>query len=237
MTLKQAIKRVLPSGDRTRKLPCGIGRGLRLMINLQEGQVSTYLGLYEMELNRHLRRLCAPGTRSFDLGGHIGYDALVLAKLSGSEVLTVESSPEWCAIIEVNVLANHQFKDRITVLASHVGDAHRVPGSIGTQVTVDQLASEFFVPDFIKIDIEGSEVAALRGASRTLGSRQPNLLVEVHSVDLESECLEILRAHGYRPILVDQRRFLREHRPIPHNRWIVATGKAVDSRATGVQPI
>lgn len=224
MSLKTAVKQALPAGDRTRTLPLGIGRGLRLSIDLREGQVSTYLGLYEMELNRHLRRLCPSGARSFDLGGHIGYDALVMAKLSRSDVLTVEADDSYCAQIRRNLLANPELRDCVTVLGSYVGDAGEGPAPDGSHVTVDQLASEFFVPDFIKMDIEGGEVAALRGASRTLTARRPNLLIEVHSVDLEEQCLDMLRSHGYEPRLVNLRRFLREHRPIAHNRWIVAAG-------------
>ncbi len=225
MRLKQAVKQALPSGDHVRNLPLGIGRGLKLSINLQGGQISTYLGLYEVELNRHLRRLCPRGARCFDLGGHIGYDALVLAKLSGSEVLTVESASDWCAVIRQNLLVNPEYENRVMLVPAYVGDSQEVPGLSGDQVTVDQLASEFFVPDFIKIDIEGGETAALRGASRTLAERQPNLLVEVHSVALEDECLDLLRQHGYQPSIVDQRRLLQEHRPIAHNRWIVAAGR------------
>lgn len=229
MTLKQTVKKALPGGDRARTLPLGIGRGLRLTINLREGQISTYLGLYEMELNSHLRRLCPLGARSFDLGGHIGYDALVMAKLSGSDVLTVEADPGYCLEIERNLNANPKLKDRVTVLNDYVGDADEGAVLGSSQVTVDQLAAEFFMPDFIKMDIEGGEVAALRGASHTLTKRRPDLLIEVHSVDLEDQCLDLLRIHGYEPRIVDQRGFLREHRPTPHNRWIVAAGRRLAS--------
>jgi hypothetical protein len=50
-----------------------------------------YLGLYEIELNRHLRRLCTPGTPSFDVGGGMGYDALVLARLTRAPVASFEA--------------------------------------------------------------------------------------------------------------------------------------------------
>jgi len=65
-------------------------------------------------------------------------------------------------------------------------------------LSLDDLAADTFVPDFVKIDIEGGELDALRGARA------------------------ILRDLGYRVDVVDQRRFLRDHRPMPHNRWIVA---------------
>jgi len=43
------------------------------------------------------------------------------------------------------------------------------------------------------------------------------------SLEPEHDCLVLLRTHGHRPDLVDQRRYLREHRPTALNRWIVAT--------------
>lgn len=227
MRLNKHVKKALPTGEKVRRLPLGIARGLRISIDFHHGQIGTYLGLYEVELNRHLRRLCPPGARSFDLGGHIGYDALILAKISGSEVVTVESSPDWCEAIDRNLLANPQLRDRIRVVHSCVGDGQEVPDPAGP-TTIDELAAQYFDPDFVKIDIEGGEGAALRGASGTLRRLKPNLLIEVHSVPLEDECLEMLRAYDYEPLVVDQRRFLPDHRPTAHNRWIVAAGRPSD---------
>ena len=42
--------------------------------------ISSYSSVYELELNRWLRRLCRPGYTAYDVGGQLGYDALVLAK-------------------------------------------------------------------------------------------------------------------------------------------------------------
>jgi hypothetical protein len=79
-----------------------------------------------------------------------------------------------------------------------------------------------FVPDFIKIDIEGGEVDALHSAERILRERHPSLLVEVHSEELERQAGAMLVGLGYRPLVVSQRRFLPDRRPTEHNRWLVA---------------
>lgn len=229
MTVKRVLKKLIPPGKRLRVLPLGIGRGLSMRLDLREGWIGTYLGFYEIELNGEIRRLCLPGFRSFDVGGQIGYDALVLAKLSGAEVLTVEALPDCCEEIRANALANWAIGGRLTILNAYATDTAESAAAEVESVTIDQLAARFFTPDFIKMDIEGGEVAALRGAARTLGELQPNLLIEVHSLALENDCLDLLRAYGYQPRLIDQRRFLREHRPTAHNRWIVATGRSAPS--------
>ena len=77
------------------------------------------------------------------------------------------------------------------------------------------------MPDFIKLDIEGGEVDALRSAERILSERHPALIVEVHSVDLEREAARLLTEQGYRPLMVSQRTIFPDHRPGDHNRWLV----------------
>src|SRR5215213_3639901 len=149
MALKSAV---LPRGRATRRLPAGIGRGLRLGIDFHDGQTGLYVGLYEIELNRHLRSIARPGYRSFDIGGQVGYDALVLAKLTGAPVVSVECEADLVREIERNAAANPGLD--ITTVHGFVADA---PG--GGRVTIDALADEHFVPDLLKIDIEGGEVS------------------------------------------------------------------------------
>jgi FkbM family methyltransferase len=63
---------------------------------------------------------------------------------------------------------------------------HRVDDSAGPDemeaTTVDELVRRIAVPrvDWIKLDIEGAEVEALRGAEATLRNCRPALFIEVH---------------------------------------------------------
>jgi hypothetical protein len=91
-------------------------------------------------------------------------------------------------------------------------------------ITLDTLVAECgFVPDVVKIDIEGWEVEALGGAANLLSSRKPSLIIEVHSADLEKECLVLLADHDYSTEIVDPRRFIPDYRLLAGNRWIIAT--------------
>jgi hypothetical protein len=65
----------------------------------------------------------------------------------------------------------------------------------------------------------------LDGARRILAERRPHLVIETHGRDVERACAELLREYGYAPLVVDQRRVLKEGRPNPENRWLVAEGR------------
>ena len=49
-----------------------------------------------------------------------------------------------------------------------------------TVTTLDRAMERFGRPDFIKLDIEGTEVEALEGAGRVLSEARPTMLIELH---------------------------------------------------------
>ena len=213
----RAVQGLLP--DRApRRIPLGIGRGVRMHLDFV-GQSVLWLGLYEIELNRHLRRLARPGHRSFDCGGRDGFDALVIAQLTGSDVLSFEAEEANVRDMEANFALNDGLRPR--AVHAFVG-AESDPAR--HRVTIDETAygADGFVPDFVKIDIEGAELDALRGAERLLRDRGPGLVIEVHSAELEDACGRLLVEHGYRPVVVHNRKVLPDYRTLPHNRWLVA---------------
>jgi len=137
-------------------------------------------------------------------------------------VLTFESEADCCRCISRSVAANPGLRGSVGVRHAFVT---ATTDSDNRRIALDDaaFAADGFVPDFMKIDIEGEEVQALLGAGRILAERGPNLLVETHSPALERECLEILASYGYRSKIVDQRKWLRDYRPADHNRWLVAS--------------
>jgi hypothetical protein len=65
---------------------------------------------------------------------------------------------------------------------SHARTAHRRGSWIDVHsTTLDELASSGTPPDFIKIDVEGSECRVLDGTRGVALQRRPRLLVEMHS--------------------------------------------------------
>ena len=213
--MKQAAKRLLLPRPGPRRLRFGIGRGIRMQIDFQH-QTRTYCGLYETELNRHLRRLLRPGMTALDVGAAVGYDSLVIARHTLAPVVAFERSGETVEAMVRNVALNPGLADLIRVEQASVGTG---PGEVGLD---DWCESEGFVPGFIKLDIEGAEVDALRSATKTLSTHHPHMVVEVHSQPLERACGDLLIGLGYRPLVLAQRRVAPDRRAVSHNRWLVA---------------
>jgi hypothetical protein len=185
-------------------------------------QTRLYLGLYELELSAHLRRLCRPGHRGYDVGAQVGYDALVMAKLSGAPVASFEREAVACAALRANLALNPGVGSLVTAVQATVGERTDGDGHLA----LDDFARGpgGFVPDVVKIDVEGAEAAVLRGALEILSKRRPHLVVETHSAELERACGDLLVGLGYRPVVVPQRRRAPDLRPAGHNRWLVAAG-------------
>jgi Methyltransferase FkbM domain len=176
-----------------------------------------WLGLYELELARHIREFCAPGSTCFDLGSESGFYALAFAQRGATRVLAVEADPATCERLPRNVAANPGLAPRIEVSETR----------IGLEPSLDGLAygPGGFVPGLVKMDVEGNEVAALRGAERLLAERKPHMVIETHSKDLDAACRWLLTDHGYDVESVEPRRWFPEVRTLAFNRWCVARGR------------
>jgi Methyltransferase FkbM domain len=208
---------LLPAGKHFRKLPFGPVAGCTMKINFHY-DLRLFLGLYERETKDWFLRLVKPGYQSFDVGGAGGYDALLLSKLSGGgKVVSFECEPQAVEEMRETFLRNPYPIEAVEAFVSdHDGDGH---------LCLNTASERFFVPDFIKMDIEGAEDQALTAASSIITARKPSMIVEVHGKDKEERCLEILASYGYKPIIVDRRKFLGEKRPMEHNRWLICPGR------------
>lgn len=214
---------IFPKGAKLRTIPLGLAAGLKMNIDFSRHK-KLWLGLYEVELNKHIKKLCRAGYNCFDVGGQSGYDALILAKLTGGRVLSFEVDPEACAEMEATFEANEDLSSRIGVVRGFVGD---VSDPANGRTTLDEVArsSGGFVPDLVKIDIEGGELEALRGAVGILEERHPHLIIETHSSEIDAACSGFLTARGYEPTAVENRSWFPDHRPVAFNRWLIAEGR------------
>jgi FkbM family methyltransferase len=150
-----------------------------------------------------------------DAGAHIGSYSL-RAALRGAQVIAFEPNPDTYRILLQNIELNHLdgIEPRCAALGSAAGTAEmvipavylgrasigrRLKGESTTVVPVarldDELRANRHRPiDWLKIDVEGSEVDLLRGASEVL-ARTRRVILEVDHGH-ESECERILLRDG-----------------------------------------
>src|SRR5262249_23338847 len=140
-------------------------------------------------LERHgVEVRAAPGDRVIDAGGCFGDTALGFADAVGERghVYVFDPLPRHCAIMRQQLLMNPALASRISILqvglsdrvnkvAPLVNDNRIDPGArIATPdvptTTIDEAAAENGADhiDFVKMDIEGSELSALRGGEATI---------------------------------------------------------------------
>jgi hypothetical protein len=156
-----------------------------------------------------------PGANCFDIGGRDGYDALMIANLSRGTVASFECEHTAAQQMRSTFARNPALS--IQVVESFVG-AETSDGHI----TIDRASRELFIPNFIKLDIEGAEDIALEGASETLATHRPNLIIEVHGADKEEKCISTLVRFRYQISIVEQGKFLKDQARVGYNRWIAA---------------
>jgi predicted RNA methylase len=158
----------------------------------------------------------------FDVGSNNGYYALALTRLTGVGAVAFEFAPEGLERIRRNLARNGALGQSVRLVEAYVTN---VVDPDQRASTLDQLSEDLATPpDLLKIDVEGAELDVLRGAHRLLAQRRPHVVLETHGRDVEAGCVEVLRHHGYQPLVRDQRRWFREGRPNPHNRWLIAEG-------------
>ena len=141
-----------------------------------------------------------PGDTVIDGGGYWGDTALYFAQLVGptGRVVSYEFEPSNLRALDYNLSLNPQLAQRIDVVASALWDQAREevnvhPFGPGTSVrpdgearastdTIDALVARGDVErvDFIKLDIEGAELHALRGAEATLRRFRPRLAIAAY---------------------------------------------------------
>ena len=201
-----------------------VGGGLRMWFGPDTPLV--YATHHDMErdvLDALLSRL-APGMTAVDVGAHMGYHALHMARAVGAtgRVFAFEPDPKSCQRLRRNVTLNDA--DNITVqecavsdsrghvkftgggaAESHVGEGDLIVPAVTLDAAVDSA-------QLVKVDVEDHEVAVLRGAVRLVNEVRPAWLIEVHSPQSLAGCKALL--HGYKLSTIDglgESPFVRGH--------------------------
>jgi FkbM family methyltransferase len=141
-----------------------------------------------------------PGDHVIDAGGCFGDTALGFADVVGKtgHVYVFDPLPKHCAIMAQQLTMNPILATRVSIfpfgLTDQVNDVAplvedgkidpgaRILSSAMPTTTIDEAVAKTNAPrvDFIKMDIEGSELGALRGAESTIRRWRPKLAISLY---------------------------------------------------------
>jgi FkbM family methyltransferase len=192
------------------------GQGVRFFVrNIIDFVQNAHLNgaFYEASELEAMERFLKPGGVFLDVGANIGNHAIFAAMFGGQrEVILIEPNPEAIRMLRVNLVLNELKLD-----TSHLGvglsdQARNAEPSTpvnnlgGTKMILkddgplrlvagDTLFADRPI-DFIKIDVEGQELAVLAGLEQTIAATRPPIFVEVDN-DNEPAFDAWLKAHNY----------------------------------------
>jgi FkbM family methyltransferase len=184
-----------------------------------------------------------------DLGAHVGYFTLLMARLvgAGGRVIAFEALPENAKFVEQNARINGLAQVEVVAKAvldrsqavefeSEDEDPLTMTACLTTSkgrwtveaVSLDQhLAGRPERITFVKIDVQGAEERVLAGMRRILTQHRPTLLVELHDVHVHGAnhpALARLREAGY------SWTYLQDFPPPPTAREVHVVARPAESR-------
>jgi hypothetical protein len=227
------IASLLPNQLRPIRILRGPFRGAVVVMNPRKSMRKTF-GIYEHELNPWLEQVLQRVSRVIDVGANDGYFTFGCAAAfrrlrKNGQILSFEPQQQHMDTLQSSLTKQPFIPTKITLLQKSVGC------EVGSGVTtLDAIRWDTGEPNcrtgtLIKIDVEGSELEVLRGASSWLKPTN-YFVIEIHEESLLAKVERLFALQRLRLHRVDQRplpligREMRSER----NWWLVS--KIGDSR-------
>lgn len=168
---------------------------------------------YEPKMLTRIEKLTNLGT-VLDVGANIGNHTLFFASFTDAEkIVSIEPYKKVRDVLIKNISTN-LLEDKVIVIGKaidmkpgevtlrpagnqNIGMTRTVQGKGINSTTLDELSSGEVV-GLIKIDIEGNELRALKGAVDVLSNQKPHLFVEASTKVRFENINDYLRKFGYR---------------------------------------
>lgn len=175
-----------------------------------------WLGSYEHQKQALFARFVRPGDVVLDVGAHVGYYTLLSSVLSGAaghvvafeplpanvvylrRHLALNSVPN-VAVIEAAVCDTSALATFLEAPSTSMGVLDPAGALMVRTVALDDMVAsgDIGTVHVIKIDVEGSEVAVLAGASRLLCAQHPVVFLALHGDQQREVCVGLLTEAGY----------------------------------------
>ncbi|HZQ91810.1 MAG TPA: FkbM family methyltransferase [Terriglobales bacterium] len=175
-----------------------------------------WLGSYEKRHQQVFADTVRTGMVVYDAGANVGFYTLLASKLVGAAGRVIAFEPDAANLeyLRRHLALNNAANVEVFALgladycgtATFGSNAGRSSGSLSPNGdrtvavnTLDSLLDEGRIPPpgVIKMDIEGAEGAALRGAARCLRQHRPALIVSLHSDQAQRDVRSLLGDLGY----------------------------------------
>jgi FkbM family methyltransferase len=201
--------RVWPKGCRDWfEVETGLAEGLVLLLDPRfDANVAS--GAVEPELQARLPQLIARGSVVWDVGAHVGFFALAIARVVGPEGRVVAFEADGVNVDALRAAAARngvdnvdvrpvavwsaqgtvEFQPRSDSSGGHGGVVESGGGIVVSATSLDAEAGEQRIPDLVKIDVEGAEEHVLIGARQLLADHRPIVICEVHATGRGNEGL------------------------------------------------
>jgi FkbM family methyltransferase len=175
-----------------------------------------WMGLFESEKQRLISSIIQPDSVFYDVGANVGFYSLLGAVLVGAtgRVFAFEPLPRNLAYLRRHLALNRavnvdvlelavgeqdgvgSFTDEATGCMGHLSEE----GAISVPVArLDSLvdSGRLLPPNYIKMDIEGAELSALRGARSCIRQYRPLIFLATHGSQVHAACCHLLESWGY----------------------------------------
>jgi FkbM family methyltransferase len=180
-----------------------------------------WLGTYELAKQNLLQHLVRSEMTVYDIGAQAGFYTICLSRMVGAKgrVFAFEPFADNIRNLLEHVRLNNLHN--INVIQAAVAEfsgLHAFTSDQGAcqNMLTDELGPLLVPtvnldsltlppPDLIKIDIEGGESRALRGALRILSEQRPIVLVALHSSEHTRFCASLLRSLRYKVLSLSER--------------------------------
>lgn len=191
----------------------------------EHGRMLATLGVIDLPVTEALWRLTEPGETCADVGANIGYmTGILAARARGGTVHAFEAMPEIFAALDSNVarfrelLPNARIETHAVAVSDHTGSVRmevpdgsdknhglaRVADTGGLEVKAVTLDEVFAATTLgvMKLDVEGHELAVLKGAERLFREKRVRDCVFEEHRGYPSEVTTWFEDKGYRVLKV-----------------------------------